>query len=54
MEGSFDRVFDRCAAVLIRPDRIVFGATDAQTSASDLVRLAAEKIALTPDERNAG
>jgi len=49
VDGSFDQVFEKRAAVLVRPDRYVFGVTDDETSASELVRLAASKIALVRD-----
>ena len=49
VDGSFDQVFEKRAAVLVRPDRYVFGVTDDETSASELVRLAATKIALVRD-----
>ncbi len=48
-EGSLDHVFANRAAVLMRPDRYVFGVTDEEATASELVRLAAEKIALVRD-----
>ncbi|MCR9098201.1 MAG: bifunctional 3-(3-hydroxy-phenyl)propionate/3-hydroxycinnamic acid hydroxylase [bacterium] len=46
VEGALDYVFDRSPAVLVRPDRYVFGVVDEATDASALVRRLAEKLSL--------
>lgn len=53
-DGELDRVFERAPAVLVRPDRHVFGAVDAETTASDLVRHAARKASLRARDSRSG
>jgi 3-(3-hydroxy-phenyl)propionate hydroxylase len=38
VEGSFDRLFGSHAAAVVRPDRYVFGVTDASTTLDEIVR----------------
>ena len=44
--GHIDRLFGRAAAAVVRPDRYVFGHTDAATGLDDLIAALAEKLAL--------
>ncbi|MEM9620042.1 MAG: bifunctional 3-(3-hydroxy-phenyl)propionate/3-hydroxycinnamic acid hydroxylase [Pseudomonadota bacterium] len=46
VRGHFDRVFAHADAALVRPDRCIFGHTDEQHSADDLVHLLADKLCL--------
>lgn len=46
--GHIDQLFDHAAAAIVRPDRYVFGHTDAATGLDDLIAALADKLALTP------
>ena len=45
-EGALDRLFERHAAAVVRPDRYVFGVTDESTSLDDLVASLESKLVL--------
>jgi 3-(3-hydroxy-phenyl)propionate hydroxylase len=47
LEDEVDRVFESRPAVLIRPDRFVFGVVDETTSLDDLIETLAEKLSLS-------
>lgn len=47
VRGHFDRVFEFADAVIVRPDRYVFGHTDDQHSLDQLVDILATKLCLT-------
>jgi 3-(3-hydroxy-phenyl)propionate hydroxylase len=46
VRGHFDRGFERASALIVRPDRYVFGATDDVYSLDDLVALLADRLHL--------
>jgi hypothetical protein len=46
VRGHFDRVFEFADAVIVRPDRYVFGHPDAQRTLDNLVALLADKLHL--------
>ena len=46
VRGHFDRVFEFADAVMVRPDRYVFGHTDSQHSLDELVAILASKLCL--------
>lgn len=46
VRGHFDRAFEFANAVIVRPDRYVFGHTDKQRSLDDLVSILAAKLHL--------
>ncbi len=48
-EGELDHVFDKTPAVLVRPDRNIFGVVEGDTSIDDVVLALAEQIALRPN-----
>jgi 2-polyprenyl-6-methoxyphenol hydroxylase-like FAD-dependent oxidoreductase len=57
VKGHFDRGFEQFPAMIVRPDRYVFGVVDAGLSLDDLVRALGEKLALitptnTPNSMN--
>jgi 3-(3-hydroxy-phenyl)propionate hydroxylase len=45
--GRFDRLFEDHEAAIVRPDRLVFGHTDDQTSVDTLVECLSRKLSLT-------
>jgi hypothetical protein len=47
VRGHFDRVFEFADAVIVRPDRYVFGHTDDQHNLDQLVAILADKLCLT-------
>ena len=47
-QGRLDRLFERAAAAVIRPDRYVFGHVDERTTLDDLVHALAGKLRLRP------
>ena len=47
VRGHFDRAFEFTDAVIVRPDRYVFGHTDAEHSLDDLITSLAQKLHLS-------
>jgi 3-(3-hydroxy-phenyl)propionate hydroxylase len=46
VDDRADPIFETCRAVVLRPDRIVFGVVDESTSLEDLIRCLAEKLSI--------
>ncbi len=49
VRGHFDRLFEKHAAAIVRPDRLVFGHTTSSVTLDELIELLAEKLALIDD-----
>ena len=47
VRGHFDRAFESTDAVMVRPDRYVFGYTDDEHSLDDLISKLAQKLQLS-------
>ncbi len=48
VEGKLDRIFQKTPALLVRPDRYVYGVVDTEISIDDLFQELAQQIALRP------